>query len=197
MRRVRITTLRLGALFAFLWLLVVSWRIIDVARLRPLPARADVALVLGAGAPGGRPSPVFAGRIDYAVELFHTGIVHSLLFTGGTGAGENIPDAEAAKTYAISKGVPADRIRVETTSRTTRENLAEAHRLLRQDSPESTCLLISDPLHLFRASRMMRDEGLAGIPAPAPTTRIRSLRHKSRFFIHELWFYHVYLLTGK
>lgn len=153
--------------------------------------------MLGAGSSGGKPSAVFEGRIDYAVRLFKDGAVEQLLFTGGSGAGETIADAEAAKRYAIEKGVPADRILIETASRTTRQNLAEAHRILRQKPGVSTCLLVSDPLHLFRASRMMKDEGIVGWPAPASTTRIRSARQKVRFFVRELWYYHGYLFTGK
>jgi len=179
------------------WLAFVGWRIIDCGRVRPLPGQTDVALVLGAGAHDGVPSPVFAGRIDYAAELFHAGRVRTLLFTGGTGEGETVPDALAAKTHAMSKGVPADRIRIETVSRTTRQNLAEARRLLAQEPGAPTCLLVSDPLHLFRASRMMKDEGLAGIPAPARTTHIQGGWQKTRFLARELWFYHVYLVLGK
>lgn len=179
------------------WLAFVGWRIIDCGRVRPLPGQTDVAIVLGAGAHGGIPSPVFAGRIDYAVELFHAGRARTLLFTGGTGAGETVPDALAAKTYAMAKGVPADRIRIETVSRTTRQNLAEARRLLAQEPGSATCLLVSDPPHLFRASRMMKAEGLAGVPAPAPTTRIQGRWQKIRFLARELWFYHVYLVLGK
>lgn len=189
--------LGIGACAVILWLTFVGWRILDVADLPVPEGTADVALVLGAGSSGGKPSAVFAGRIDYAVQLFQDGAVQKLLFTGGRGAGETIADSEAAKRYAIAKGVPADRILIETRSRTTRQNLAEAHQVLRQKPGVSTCFLVSDPLHLFRASRMMRDEGIDGRPAPALTTRIRSRREKARFFLRELWFYHGYLLTGK
>lgn len=158
--------------------------------------KVDFAVVLGASAPDGKPSPVFAARIDYAVELYLTQRVEQILFTGGCGEGESIPDAEAAKNYAVSLGVPADAIVIETTSRTTRENLVEVRRLL-SDKPDATYFLVSDPLHLFRATRMMKDVGLSGYAAPTPYTRIRSWNNKLSFLAREVWFYHVYLLLGK
>ncbi len=188
--------LRLVFVGAFAWVVFVTWRVISFARIRPLTTKAEVALVLGASAPGGAPSPVFVGRIDYAIELFQSGHVRAILFTGGHGKGEPIADAQAAKTYAIGKGVPADRIWIETTSHTTRQNLAEARRLLKE--PHSvTCLLVSDPLHMFRSISMMQDEGLTGTPAPSPYTRIRSLTEKIKFLGRELWLYHAYLMTGE
>lgn len=194
-RVLRLSCCGVGA--CIVWLLIVSVRIHMAAGAGSPTEKADVALVLGAGSSGGIPSAVFMGRIDYAVQLFQEGWVDEVLFTGGLGAGETIPDAEAARRYAIAKGVPADRILIETNSRTTRENLVEAHRLLRRKASGATCLLVSDPLHLFRASCMMNDEGIVGRPAPAITSQVRGRFPKLRFFVRELWFYHGYLLTGK
>ena len=165
-----------------------------MAAIRPV-AKADIALVLGASARRGIPTPVFAARIDHAIELLEKDLVRTLLFTGGRGDGENIPDSQAAKNYALGKGVPEERILIETTSRTTRENLSEARLLLPEDS-SITCLLVSDPLHMFRACQMMKDAGISGLPAPTPHTRIRGFGQKLRFFIRELWLYQVYLVTG-
>jgi uncharacterized SAM-binding protein YcdF (DUF218 family) len=188
--------LRLLIVGLLAWLVSVTGRIVSLARIRPLATKADVALVLGASAHAGVPSPVFAGRIDYAVELFHSGQAGILLFTGGRGKGETVADAEAAKSYAIGKGVPAGKIWIETSSRTTRENIAAARRLLK-DHPSASCLLVSDPLHMFRASLMMRDAGLAGTPAPSPYTRIHSLWQKLVFLGREVALYHVYLVSGQ
>ena len=44
---------------------------------------SDCAIVLGAAAYGSKPSPVFAERINHAVELHRAGVVKYLLFTGG------------------------------------------------------------------------------------------------------------------
>lgn len=44
---------------------------------------------------------------------------------------------------------------------------------------------------------MMHAEGIAGLPAPTPYSRIRSPGQKAGFLARELWLYHVYLVTGK
>lgn len=107
-----------------------------------------------------------------------------------------MPDAVAAKQYALAKGVREDLIWVETVSRTTRQNLAEARRVLGVDA-KAVCVVVSDAPHLFRAERMMRDEGLVGGVSAAPGSRIRSWRTRLPFILREVWFYHVYLLVGK
>jgi len=195
-KRLRSRVFQLAALGVFLWLGVLTWRICATARTPPTTDPADVALVLGAAAPGGVPSPVFAARIDHAIDLLAAGRVRAILFTGGRGEGEPLADSLAARHYALAKGVPAEAILIETTSRTTRENLAAA-RVVLDATPYKTCLLVSDPLHLFRAARMMADEGMAGRPSPTPHTRILSLSKKIPFLIREVRFYHVYLLLDQ
>lgn len=195
-KRLRSRVFRLAALGVFLWLGVLTGRICATARTPPTTEPADVALVLGASARGGAPSPVFAARIDHAIDLFNAGKVRALLFTGGRSPGEPLADSQAARHYALARGVPAGAILVETTSRTTRENLSAARAVL-AITPYKTCLLVSDPLHLFRALQMMKAEGIAGRPSPAARTRIRSLPHKLTFLAREVGFYHVYLLLGE
>ncbi len=54
-------------------------RILPRAQVPPSP----VALVYGAGlAPGGRPSPVLAQRLDAAIALYEAGTVSTLLLSG-------------------------------------------------------------------------------------------------------------------
>jgi len=196
MTRSRSIVIRFTAASILVWLVITAWRISVFSDGETHPVEVDFAVVLGASAPGGKPSPVFVARIDYAVKLYRTRRVDQILFTGGRGEGESIPDALAAKNYALSLGVPEAAILIETTSRTTRANLVEAQRLL-SEKPGATCFLVSDPLHLFRATRMMKDVGLVGYAAATPYTRIRSWNNKLSFLARELWFYHVYLLLGK
>src|ERR1700748_3122117 len=49
----------------------------------PDPEPIDAAIVLGAAAHGGRPSPVFQARLDYGLELYRQGRVRFLIATGG------------------------------------------------------------------------------------------------------------------
>lgn len=155
-----------------------------------------MAVVLGAAVHGENPSPVFEQRIRHALELYRLGTVDRLLFTGGTAAGGRVAEAEVARGYALRRGVPGGAILIESRSRTTRENLLEARKLMRAHRLSSAAI-VSDPLHLARALRMARDLGIDACPAPTPTTRYRSWRAKAGFMAREMVFYTGYLVTGR
>lgn len=193
--RTRTTVKRvlLGAAGAVvLWSGGLAWRIASYGG-RHDPARADVAIVLGAAVGGAEPSPVFAARIDHGVALYRGGRVPRLVFTGGVGAGDTLAEAEVARRYAIRAGVPAERIAVETRSTITYENLVEARALL-HSAAAPRVLIVSDPLHLRRSVTMARDLGLDAHPAPTPTTRYHSWRTQAPFLAREVYFYSLYLL---
>ena len=149
------------------------------------PPQAEIAVVLGAKTKGNVPTPVFQGRIEYALQLYREGKVRRLLFTGAPG---DPPQALVAKRIAMEQGVPESAILVETRSTRTLENL----RLAKELFPEITrqpVLLISDPLHLRRAIQIAGDLGLNAVAAPTPTTRIRSRRSRIKFTIRETFAY--------
>ncbi|HEX6036712.1 YdcF family protein [Longimicrobium sp.] len=177
---------------AVLWSAGLAWRINAYGR-RHDPAPADVAIVLGAAVRDTVPSPVFAARIDHAVDLYRRGRVRRIVFTGGVGAGDRLAESEAARRYALRAGVPDERIAIETRSTITYENLVEARALLAA-TPPARVLIVSDPLHMRRAVTMARDLGLDAHPAPTPTTRYRSWRSKAPFLAREVWFHSLYLI---
>jgi uncharacterized SAM-binding protein YcdF (DUF218 family) len=155
--------------------------------------QADAAIILGAAVWGEKPSPVFRERINHAINLYQNGNVRTLIFTGGVGSGDAIAEASVGKYYAIIKGVKADDILLETTSRTTYQNLQNASELVHK-YPFKKFLIVSDPLHLKRAVLMARSLGLDAYPSPTPTTRYRTLNSQLPFLMRETYFYFVYLL---
>ena len=173
---------------------VASW--IAVGPDEPADARADAALVLGAAVMGETPSPVFAARIDHAVQLYREGRVQKIVFTGGRSSEDGLSEAEAASRYAQAAGVPAGAIVLEDRSRTTRRNLANAAPILRREGIGSV-LLVSDPLHLRRALAMARAEGIEAGASATPTSRYRSLSTRLPFLAREVFFTHVFWLTGE
>ncbi|WP_071191738.1 YdcF family protein [Trichormus sp. NMC-1] len=157
------------------------------------PIRADAAIVLGAAVWGKQPSPVFRERINHAINLYETGYVRTLIFTGGVGNGDELAEALVGKLYAVSKGVKSSDILIETTSRTTSQNLQNASELV-ANYQFKKILIVSDPLHLKRAVLMARNLGLDAQPSPTPTTRYQSLNSQLPFLMRETYFYFVYLL---
>jgi uncharacterized SAM-binding protein YcdF (DUF218 family) len=184
----------LGTLL-LLWLALLGWRI-NAEGAAHSRGTADVAIVLGAAVYGDRPSPVFEERIRHGIGLYKAKRVEKLLFTGGFGEGAGAAESLVARRYALARGIPAEAILTETLSRTTKQNLVEARRLMRAEGLESA-LIVSDPLHMKRAMRMAGGVGIEAAPSPTPTSRYRSWRSKAGFLLREVYFYNVYLLTGQ
>jgi len=178
-----------------LWLLLLGWQINAEGEVRSA-RKADVALVLGAAVYGNRPSPVFEERIRHGIGLYQAKRVGKLLFTGGYGPGAGAAESLVARDYALRSGLPADAILTEAVSRTTKQNLVEARRLMRAHGLRSA-LLVSDPLHMKRAMRMAAGLGIEAAPSPTPTSRYRTWRSKAGFLLREIYFYNVYRLTGQ
>jgi len=157
--------------------------------------RGETAIVLGAAVIGDAPSPVFAARLDHAVMLYREGRVSRVLVTGGRSPEDRVSEAAAGSAYLQARGVPAEAILLEDRSRTTRQNLANARRVLGQ-SARAPVLIVSDPLHMRRAMSMAAAEGFAASAAPTPTTRYRSLGTQAPFLAREVWFMHVFWSAG-
>ncbi|MEX1247813.1 MAG: YdcF family protein [Anaerolineales bacterium] len=172
------------ALVVLGWSLSIAWSIYSYAQLDETMA-ADAAIVLGAGTRPDRPSPVFRERIDHAIDLYRRGLVQVIILTGGVGPGRQAADSEIARDYAIQEGVPDEAIHIETSSQTTLENLEEA-KLVMEDLSYQTALIVSDPLHMYRALAMAQDLGLDARPSPTPTTRINSALSNLIFLAREV-----------
>lgn len=155
--------------------------------------KADAAIVLGAAVWGDEPSPVFRERINHAINLYKRGIVRSIIFTGGVGENDNLPEAVVGKRYAMARGVKQADILIETESHTTHQNLEYAQKVASKYR-FSKFLIVSDPLHLKRAVLMAQDLGMDAYPSPTPTTRYRSFKSQFEFLMRETYFYFVYLV---
>jgi uncharacterized SAM-binding protein YcdF (DUF218 family) len=132
---------------------------------------ADAIVVMGAAQYDGRPSPVFAARLDHAVELFHAGIAKRLIVTGGKADGDRTTEAATARAFAIAHGIPADAIMGEDASRTTLESIRAVGDLLRTHDLKDA-VFVSDRPHMLRVLRMAADEGITAWGSPTATSPI-------------------------
>lgn len=155
--------------------------------------KGDAAIVLGAAVWVDKPSPVFTERINHAINLYKSGDIRTIIFTGGIGEKNEPAEAVVGKKYAIAQGVKAADILTETESRTTYQNLKNAQKVALSHQL-SKFLIVSDPLHLKRAVLMARDLGMDAYPSPTPTTRYRRFKSKFEFLTRETFFYFVYLI---
>lgn len=176
------------AVVAVAWLAGVSAWIVWVGE-RDQAAPADAIVVLGAAAYDARPSPVFAERIRHGLDLYRRGYADTLVFTGGYGYGARFSESQVARRYALREGVPEEAILIETLSRTTYENLAQARDVL-QEHGLHRVIVVSDPLHMARALRLSRQLGIDALGSSTPSTRFRSFRTRWRFLAREVYFFH-------
>lgn len=181
-------------LFAVLGFLGLAWQIVSYGY-STFNSHADAAVVLGAAAWGQKPSPVYRERIIEAIALYKSGRVRYLIFTGGTPESGYPAEGEVGRRFAIENAVPPAAILVETTSRTTWQNLANTRDLL-ASSGIQTVLLVSDPLHMRRAMAMATSLGLQAAPAPTSSSRFQSFASRAEFLWRETWRYVDYLLLG-
>ncbi len=157
---------------------------------------ADVAIVLGAAVEGDTPTPVFEGRIEHAVQLYFGGAVDGLIFTGARSPEDTLSEAVAARDFAVARGVKPSDIFIEERSRTTHQNLIEAQKVM-QSNGHRSALIVSDPLHLWRAQQMADDLGLDAVASKSAYSRYRSWSTKAPFLLREVYFIHHYWLTGE
>jgi uncharacterized SAM-binding protein YcdF (DUF218 family) len=154
---------------------------------------ADGIIVLGAAIFGNQPSPVFRERINHGIELFQQGYAPVIIFTGGTGEGQQLAEAEVAKQYAEKQGVPADKLLTETNSSTTEQNLYYA-RQLAIEWGINRVIVVSDPLHMKRVMIIAQDMGFEAYSSPTPTSKYESWQAQSKFLFREVYYYQRYLL---
>lgn len=181
----RLITFLLAALLVYLCVTTMS--IISFSE-KDETRKADAAIVLGASVYDNSPSPVFCERINHAVELYKDGYVKKIIMTGGIGEGNIRSEADIAREYAESKGIPPEAILKEERSKVTADNLGNAKEVMEQNDLE-TALVVSDPLHMKRAMLYAHDLGMEAYSSPTPTTLYRSLKTKFPFLMREEFYY--------
>jgi uncharacterized SAM-binding protein YcdF (DUF218 family) len=158
---------------------------------------ADAIVVMGAAQYDGRPSPVFAARLDHAIELFHAGLAPRLIVTGGKQEGDRTTEAASARIYAVQHDVPDEAILSEDSSRTTLQSIRGVASLMRDQDIDSA-VFVSDPSHMLRVLRMASDAGITAYGSPTRTSPLErdAVRHLDAI-VHELGALALYFVSGE
>ena len=167
--------------FTFVALLFYSW----IYRILPRRRTYDYIIIHGAGLNGPRPTPLLAGRIDKALELWGKQHQHGkFVVSGGQGADEVVSEAKAMRDYLLEKDVPLDAILMEDRSTTTWENLKYSVGIINNDrtasantasvdaslssgsfaasttATECTTAVVTSDFHVFRCAEYAHNLGL-------------------------------------
>lgn len=179
-----------GAIIFFLSTVIVSAIAVNIWNYGKSDEKSpsDVAIVLGASVWEDGVSPVYRERINHAITLYEDGFVDYIILTGGFGEGSYKSDSQVAKEYALSQGVPEERILTEEKSTITEENLEFSKEIMIENDLE-TAIIVSDPLHMKRAMLMAEDYGINALSSPTTTSMYKSLKTKIPFLLRETFFY--------
>ncbi|MCG5215047.1 ElyC/SanA/YdcF family protein [Streptosporangium soli] len=116
---------------------------------------APVALVLGAGVRGERPTPMLARRLDITAALYHAGKVRAILLSGDNGrAGYDEPTV--MRDYLLAKGVPGEQVVLDYAGFDTWDSCVRA----RQVFGARRLTVVTQVFHLPRAVTLCRTAGI-------------------------------------
>ena len=163
--------LRMGMILVLLGILFYLGVVAMVCyKEKNVPPAGDYGAIIVLGAqvkPDGVPSLQLQWRIDAAAKAWKER--NTLIVTcGAQGANEPAPEALVMQEELIRQGVPAEYILTDAESFNTRQNIANAVKLLEGRDVQRVLIVTSD-YHLPRAMAIAEDAGLEASGIGAPT----------------------------
>jgi uncharacterized SAM-binding protein YcdF (DUF218 family) len=141
---------------------------IDYYGRRDMAQPADAIVVLGAKVlPNGLPGPDLEARTQHAIELYRAGLAPRVVCTGGV---RHDPSSAASvcRALAVSLDTPQQVIFLADGSANTEEDAQRVAALMSQYDWQSV-VLVSHPLHLYRAKVFFEKQGLTVYTSPTTT----------------------------
>lgn len=157
---------------------------------------SDAIVVLGSAQYDGTPSPIFEARLDHALDLYTAGVAPMIVTVGGKQAGDLFTEAEAGYNWLLDEGVPAESLLAIPDGVDTLLSLQAVARAFAEQG-WLTAVLVTDPWHALRATRMAEDSGIDASSSPTrqgPAVQTRSTQF--RYIARETAAYLFYRLTG-
>lgn len=157
---------------------------------------SDAIVVLGSAQYNGTPSPIFEARLDHALDLYNEGVSSMIVTVGGRQEGDLFTEAEAGLLWLAREGVPEEAMRAIPDGTDTLKSM-QAVASLFVEQGLSTAVLVTDPWHAMRATRMAEDAGIVAASSPTrqgPAVQTRSTQF--RYIARETAAYLFYRLTG-
>jgi uncharacterized SAM-binding protein YcdF (DUF218 family) len=156
----------------------------------------DLIAVLGAAEYAGRPTPVFQGRLEHAVELYQHHFADRILTLGGKQPGDLTTEAAAGANWLVDHGIPASAVAAASVGNDTLQSIRAAVGYMRAHDLR-TVFLVSDPWHNLRIRRMARDLGASAYVSATWTSAARSHETRLDGYVRETFAYLDYRFFGK
>jgi uncharacterized SAM-binding protein YcdF (DUF218 family) len=159
-KRIKRRLLIASVLFALAY--SISGLLIVIDGLSDAIHAADVAIVPGSKVEvSGVPSARLRARLDKTVELYKQGLFPHVIVSGGVGT-EGFDEAAVMKTYLIEKGVPEDRIYVDSQGASTYLTAKNSSRMMKENGWQSA-LVVSQYFHISRTKLALRRFGVSQV----------------------------------
>ena len=163
-----VVVMLLGAISAILFLAVlISLKMAFAMRVRPKAGAP--AIVLGCEVRGEKPSRALSSRIDAAAAYLQENETAVAILSGGKGSGERISEAACMQRELVKRGIAPERLYVEDTSRSTRENLINSGKILEEKGLGQDAAIVTSEFHCYRAMLIAKKEGISAGAVPAKT----------------------------
>lgn len=129
------------------------------------PRQAGAIVILGGGVDDDDTlKPGSASRLVHGLRLFRKTYAPLIILTGGNPLDPSVPESEVMAKIATELGIPPSSLIVERDAATT-VTQARAVAQIALEQHINSVLLVTSPLHSFRASRAFRQAGLEVISA--------------------------------
>lgn len=157
-------------------------------------------MVFGCRAHGLSPSLTLRLRLDAAYELLSELPDAVCIVSGGQGANETVPEADAMEAYLVGRGISKDRIIKESDSHSTSENIRLTKALLESTGRSYEKIIgVSTAFHLPRIKTLSERYGLTmelcSSPSPSPAHFYVSMVREYLSYIKMTFFDKAVLIT--
>ncbi len=149
---------------------VLSWQINRLGG-QDQAQSADAIVILGARVePDGSPSSDLLSRTYHAMDLYNAGLAPAVICAGGAGGDRLSAGAVACRFAVRDLGLPVERAWVveDSDAWTTADEATVVAELMRANGWQSA-IVVSHPLHLYRARWLFQRQGLHVLTSPTNT----------------------------
>lgn len=146
--------------------------LMNIAAYKEQPEKdVGFVIVLGCGVfPDGQLTLSLKNRLDTAYDYLVDHEDSLCIVSGGKGDYEPKPEAQAMRSYLLSRGIEDSRILVEDKSDSTLLNLTYSKEIMSQHSEQpKTVAVVTSDYHVFRAMLLAKELGLDAFGMPSGT----------------------------
>ncbi|MCH5197266.1 MAG: YdcF family protein [Oscillospiraceae bacterium] len=155
-------------------------KIIKSAVNAPPETTKTTAVVLGCRVYDSGPSRMLWSRINAAYEYLLSNPDTVCILSGGQGEDEPISEAQSMFNELTKMGIAPERLIMEDSSESTRENLAFSLEIIKEKSLPEELTLITNEYHQCRAAMIAKDLGCKAYAVSAPSQKILLLTYFAR-----------------